>query len=117
VRDDNLCVDKLAVRTGESSMTIDGVVEQYLGTPIVKVTTTGNVSLPEIGRVVPGASGYALHPAVRVRANGPAERLALELDVKSEAGNVRGNVIADVKAPVSHFAGMSIPNGSISRRS
>ena len=99
VREDNLYVDQVSVRTAESSFTIDGVVEKYLETPIVKVTTTGRASLPEFGRVFPAAAGYDLHPSFNVRAAGPADNLALTLDVKSEAGNVRGDVTTDVRAP------------------
>ena len=99
VRDDNVYVEGLRIRTSESALTIEAVVEQYLKNPVLKLTTTGNVSLPEIGRVVPAASGYALHPTLKVKADGPAERLGLSLDVRSEAGNVRGDVTADVKAP------------------
>ena len=99
VRDDNLYVETLSIRTGESAVTVDGVVQDYLGTPVLQVTTTGNVSLPEIGRVVPAASGYGLHPRFDVKARGPANRLELDLDVKSEAGSVRGQVTTDVKTP------------------
>ena len=99
VRDDNLYVDKMSIRTTESALTLDGVIEDYLSTPVVKLTTTGNVSLPEIGRVAPAASGYGLHPAFTVKASGPAEKLALDVDVRTEAGNVRGALTADVKAP------------------
>lgn len=99
VRDDNLYVETMAIRTAESSVTIDGVVENYLQTPVLKVTTTGTVSLPEIGRVFPAARQYALHPRFNVRASGPADSLALDLDVQSEAGNVRGQLTTDVKAP------------------
>ena len=99
VREDNLYVEKVSIRTAESSVTIDGVVEQYLKTPIVKVTTTGQASLPELARVLPTAAGYDLHPSFNVRAAGPAENLALTVDVRSEAGSVRGDVIADVQAP------------------
>jgi autotransporter translocation and assembly factor TamB len=99
VRDDNLYVEQMAIRTAESSLTIDGVVEQYLKTPVVKVTTTGNVSLPEIGRVFPAASEYGLHPRFEVKANGPADNLALDLTLQSEAGNVRGELTADVRTP------------------
>ena len=99
VRDDNLYVEQMVIRTAESSLTIDGVVEQYLKTPVMKVTTTGTVSLPEIGRVFPAAAEYGLHPKFEVKANGPADNLALDLSVRSEAGNVRGQVTADVKAP------------------
>jgi autotransporter translocation and assembly factor TamB len=99
VRDDNLYVDNVSVRTSESSLTIDGVVERYLETPIVKVTTTGRASLPEVSRVFPAAAGYDLHPSFDLRAAGPAEALSLTFDVKSEAGSVRGRVKTDVKAP------------------
>ncbi|MCA1651483.1 MAG: translocation/assembly module TamB domain-containing protein [Acidobacteria bacterium] len=99
VREDNLYLERMVVRTAESSLTLDGVVERYLSTPIVKVTTSGTISLPELGRVVPVAAGYPLRPAVNVKANGPANALALSLDLQSEAGNVRGDVTADVQAP------------------
>jgi autotransporter translocation and assembly factor TamB len=99
VRDDNLYLDGLAIRLTDTTLDIDGVIEQYLSTPILRLTTTGNVSLPEIGRVVPAAADYPLHPRLDIRAEGPADRLALDLDVESEAGNVRGQVTADVQAP------------------
>lgn len=99
VRDDNLYVDGMVLSTAETSMTIDGVIERYLRTPVVKGTTTGQLSLPEIGRVVPAAAGYNLHPVVTLKADGPAERLSLDMDVRSEAGSVRGQVTADVHAP------------------
>ena len=65
----------------------------------MKLTTTGDVSLPEIGRVIPAAAGYNLHPDHRIKADGPAERLGLTLNVRSEAGNVRGQLTTDVQAP------------------
>lgn len=99
VRDDNLYIENVAIRTGESHMNVDGVIENYLATPVVKLTTSGGVSLPEIGRVVPAASGYRLHPKFKLDANGPADRLLLDLDLQSEAGTVRGQLTADVKAP------------------
>ncbi|MGH9372375.1 MAG: AsmA family protein, partial [Vicinamibacterales bacterium] len=99
VRDDNLYVDQMSIRTAGSSMTIDGVIENYLDTPVLKLTTTGSVSLPEIGRVVPGVSGYALTPRFDVKASGPAEHLKLDLDLQTGAGTVSGQLTADVKAP------------------
>lgn len=99
VRDDNLYMDGVRLETSGTSVTIDGVIEQYLSTPIVKLTTTGNVSLPEIGRLVPAAAGYSLHPTFDLKAEGPAERLGLTLNVRSEAGNIRGQLTTDVQAP------------------
>ena len=99
VRDDNVYIDDLAVSTSRSSMTIDGVIEDYLKTPIVKLTTTGNVSLPELGRFIPAAAEYPLNPRFTLKATGPAETLALDVALQSEAGNVRGQLTADVKMP------------------
>jgi len=105
VRDDNLYLQDLVVRTADSSLDLDGVVEQYMKTPVIRLTTTGQVSMPEIGRIVPAASGYALHPSLDVTANGPTDALVLDLNVRSEAGNVKGRVTADVKAPQLGVAG------------
>jgi autotransporter translocation and assembly factor TamB len=99
VRDDNLYLQKLNLRTGESAMTIDGVIRDYLNTPTFEVATAGHVSVPEIARIVPAAEGYALNPSFDVKANGPASNLALDLQVESEAGKIQGQVTADVKAP------------------
>jgi hypothetical protein len=99
IRDDNLYVETMSISTAESSLTIDGVVEDYLSTPVLKITTTGKVSLPEMGRVLPAAGEYALHPQFNVKASGPADQLLLDLDVRSEAGLVRGQLTTDVKAP------------------
>jgi autotransporter translocation and assembly factor TamB len=100
VRDANLHLQKVALETTETSLAIDGVLEQYLTTPVVRLTTTGHVSLPEIGRIVPAVEGYGLHPVINMRADGPYDRLAVNVNVQSEAGNVRGQVTADTAAPV-----------------
>jgi len=99
IRDDNLYVQDIALTTSETSLTLSGVIEQYLSTPVVKLTTSGRVSLPEIARVVPAAAGYNLHPALNIKADGPARHLGLTVDVTSEAGNVRGELMTDVQAP------------------
>lgn len=99
VRDDNLFLQGVALRTSETSLTIDGVIEKYLSTRSFKLTTTGNLSMPELGRFVPAAAGYTLHPALNVKSDGPLDRMALNLNVQSEAGNARGQVTADLQAP------------------
>src|SRR4026208_1932933 len=99
VRDDNLYMEDVALHTSETSVTVNGVVENYLATPVVKLTTTGTISLPEIGRVVPAAAGYDLHPAIDVKADGPGGKLNLDVKIRSEAGNVRGALTTDLQAP------------------
>ena len=105
LRDDNLYLDQVRINTAETTAAIDGVVERYLQTPVMKVTTTGTISLPEIGRIVPALAPYRLHPVVDVKANGTTDRLALDLNVRSEAGDVRGQVTADVQGPEMGAAG------------
>ena len=99
VRDDNLYLEKIAVRTAESSVTARGVIQQYLRTPNLKVTSAGTLSLPEIAGVLTPASGYVVTPTFDVKADGPFDRLALDLDVRSEVGHVRGKMTADFQAP------------------
>ena len=99
VRDDNLYFESVSLETADSSLSAAGVVEQYLKTPVVKLTSTGRLSLPEIGRVVPAASGYPLHPAIDVKASGPTDALVLDLNVRSEAGNIQGVLTTDVRRP------------------
>ncbi|HEY7500768.1 MAG TPA: translocation/assembly module TamB domain-containing protein, partial [Vicinamibacterales bacterium] len=105
VRDDNLYLDKLAIRTAESTLSIDGVVEQYLSARVIKLVAAGNASLPEIGRILKWVAGYELHPALNVKTNGPLDRFAMDLDVTSEAGVVRGAVTADFRMPDLRFRG------------
>jgi autotransporter translocation and assembly factor TamB len=99
VRDDDLYLEKVVLKTPESSLSVDGVIQDYPGTPVLKLTGTGRLSLPEIGRIVPAAAVYTLTPVFEIRASGAADTLALDFDVRSEAGRVGGQVTADVRAP------------------
>jgi hypothetical protein len=99
VREDNLYLQDVVVKTNETSMTVNGVIEKYLSARILKLTTTGHLSMPELGRIIPAAGGYDQHPDLTVQVNGPLQRLGMDLDVKSEIGNVRGKVMTDLQVP------------------
>jgi autotransporter translocation and assembly factor TamB len=105
VRDDNLYLDRMVVKTGESAFNLGGTIESYLRTPVIKLAVDGTLSLPEIGRVVPALAGYQLHPVLVVTANGTSDRLAMDLDMKTEAGLVRGQLMTDLRSPDFAFAG------------
>jgi translocation and assembly module TamB len=105
VRDDSLFLEKLVVKTGESTLDIDGVIEQYLRTPVIKLVTRGTASLPEIGRILKPVAGYEMHPTFTLKTNGPLDRFAMDIDMTSEAGLARGQVTADFRAPDLRFAG------------
>ena len=99
-RDDDLNVEKLVLQTAQSSLTIDGVVRNYLAAPSLQVTASSpKLSLPEFGGVLPVVQGYNLHPVFDVKAEGLQEALQLGINVRSEAGTVSGVVTADLKAP------------------
>lgn len=99
-RDDDLNFEKLFLRTSQSSLTIDGVVRNYLSRPSLQVTASSPAfSLPEFGGVLPMVQGYNLHPVFDVKAEGLQEALKLGLNVKSEAGSVSGVVTADLRRP------------------
>jgi autotransporter translocation and assembly factor TamB len=99
-RDDNLNVEKLSLQTAQSSVTIDGVVRNYLQNPSLQVTVSApKVSLPEFGGVLPALRGYDLHPSLDLKATGPQDNLTLAVTARSEAGNVNGTITADAKEP------------------
>jgi autotransporter translocation and assembly factor TamB len=106
VRDDTVFVEKLALRTAESSLSVDGAVQQYLSTPIFNLQISSDkLSLPEIARLVPALSGVKLQPSFNVKADGPLDALKVEMNVQSSAGRMSGSVVADVMAPGQSVAG------------
>lgn len=100
VRDDTLFLDKVALRTEESSLLVDGAVADYLTTPQLTLQVTSDkLSIPEIARVVPSLAGVRLQPAFEFRLNGPLDRLGVDMNVRSSAGAVVGQLVADVQTP------------------
>ena len=106
VQDDTVYVEQLALRTAETSLSIDGAVEQYLTNPTVNMQISSDkVSLPEVARLVPALAGIRLQPAFELKLNGPMDRLGVDMNVRSSAGQVNGNIVADLKAPRQSAAG------------
>ncbi len=105
VRDDNFYLEAMTLKTAETALGFNGVVEGYLRRPVIKVSADGRASLPEIGRILLAVAGYDLHPDLRVRTDGTIDALAMDLDIKSEAGLLRGQITADFQAPDLRFTG------------
>jgi autotransporter translocation and assembly factor TamB len=100
VRDDTLFIESLALRTEESSLSVDGAIHHYLTTPQLNLQVTSDkLSLPEIGRIVPSLAGIPLQPAFEFRLNGPFDRLGVDMNVRSSAGQLTGRLVADAQAP------------------
>jgi hypothetical protein len=100
VRDDTVYVEKLALRTAESSFSLDGAVQQYLTKPVFQLQLTSDkVSVPELARLVPSLRGVRVQPAFELKLNGPLDRLGVGLDVRSSAGQMNGRIVVDLLAP------------------
>ncbi len=90
VRNDTLFVNKLSLRTQESTLAIDGAVQTYLTKPVVNVQISSDkLSLPEIARLVPALAGVRLQPSFELHLSGPADHLAVAMNVRSSAGPLR----------------------------
>jgi translocation and assembly module TamB len=107
VKDDTVFIEKLALRTAESSLSVGGAVQHYLTQPILNLQITSDkLSLPEIARLVPALAGIPLQPAFELKLNGPADRLGVDMNVRSPAGNITGNVVADILTPGQSVSGV-----------
>ena len=100
VIEDRVEVDTLALRTEETSLAVDGSVDQYLTTPTLDLSVSSDkFSLPEIGRIVPVLAGIALQPAFEVNVDGPMDRMDVGLNVRTDAGQLSGDLTVDAQAP------------------
>jgi len=100
VHDDAVNVDKLSLRTAETSLSIDGAVQNYLTTPSLNLQITSDkLSIPELARLVPTLAGVKVQPAFEIKLNGPFDRLGVDMNVRSSAGSAIGRVVADILEP------------------
>ena len=109
VRTENqLHFEKVALRTEESSLRLEGTVHNIEGGPVAVdiAASSDKLSIEEIARVVPGLRGMPLQPAFEVTARGPADRLAVELNAREKTlGNVVGDLTVDALEPGRRVAG------------
>jgi autotransporter translocation and assembly factor TamB len=105
-RKDALYLDRLAVRTQESALSIDGDVQDYLRRPTLELRVgSEKIATTEIARIVPALAGIDLQPSFEVRASGPLDGLHLALLARSSAGVVRSALRTDVMSPRRSVAG------------
>jgi autotransporter translocation and assembly factor TamB len=112
VKDDTVFLEKLALRTTESSLSVDGAVQHYLSQAQFNLQITSDkLSLPELAQIVPALAGVRLQPAFELALNGPMDRLDVAMNVRSSAGQITGTFVADVMAPGQSVAGdLSVRN-------
>ena len=106
VKDDTVFLDRLAMKTAETSLTVDGAVQRYLTTPVFNLQVSADtLSMPEIARIVPALAGIRLQPSLTAKTSGPLDRLSLQVHVQSSAGAFSGTVVADLASPGQSVAG------------
>jgi autotransporter translocation and assembly factor TamB len=106
VRDDAVYVENLAIRTAETSVTVDGAVQQYLSTPVYNLhISSDKLDIPEFAQLLPALAGIRLQPQVDAKIAGPADRLGIELNVVSSAGQLHSKVVANVQGPTQSVNG------------
>ena len=106
VKDDTVFLDKIALRTAETSLLVDGAIQHYLATPILNLQISSDkTTVAEFARLVPALDGSRLQPSFNVKADGPLDRLKAEVNIQSSGGMVSGTVIADLVTPGQSVAG------------
>jgi autotransporter translocation and assembly factor TamB len=106
VKDDTVFVEKLALRTAETSLSLDGEIQRYLTKPVFNLEISSDkLSIPELARIVPALAGVRLQPQFNAKLDGPLDRLDVEMNVASSAGRLSGKVVADLQSPGQSVAG------------
>lgn len=106
VADDALYLQKVSVRTQESSLSIDGAIQQYLKKPVFNLRISSDkLSIPELSHVVRSLSNVRLQPAFELTASGPLDRLEVDANVQSSAGQIAGKVTTNLTSSVQSVAG------------
>ena len=93
-------LDNITMKTAESNIYADGVIEEYLKAPVFRLVAKGTPwSLPELEGIVPYAAPYDLHPTVDARIEGPASHMVMTVAATTEAGNANGVLTGDFAEP------------------
>src|SRR5262245_15413641 len=100
VKDDTVFLDEIAIRTAETSLAVDGAIQNYLARPLFNLhVSSDKLAIGEIARLVPSLSGISLQPKLEIKVDGPVDHLGVEMNVQSSAGEAWTKLVADVEAP------------------
>ena len=107
-RQNTLYLDNVALRTEETSLEIDGSIENIEGeAAVVDVRVTSDkLDTEEIGRLVPALRGYQLQPAFELSAKGPADAMRVDLNFRDQTvGRASASLTVDGETPGRRVAG------------
>ena len=101
-------LDNVSLRTEESSLRVNGTIDNIEGgAPAVDLQASSDkLVVSEIAKLVPALRGYELQPAFEIAAKGPADRMAVELNVReANVGKATGNLTVDADGTDRRIAG------------
>ncbi len=108
---DAVRLENLLVRTEETELRVDGTVSDIsAATPVVDLkASSSKFTVTELARLIPALRGYALQPVFDVTASGPADKMAVRLNLReANLGQVAGNFTIDALAPGQRVAGTAM---------
>jgi hypothetical protein len=106
--ENGIALDDVSLRTDESSLRVNGTIDNLdAAAPVINLQMSSDkLVLAEIARVLPQLQGYVLQPSLDIRASGPADRLAVTLNVRdARAGKATGMLVVDAVDPGRRIAG------------
>ena len=106
--ENEITLDNVSVRTEESSLRVTGTIRNIEGSkPVVDLKASSDkLAMHEIARLVPALRGYDLQPAFEIAAKGPADRMAVDLNVRdANLGHATGDLTVDADGADRRVAG------------
>src|SRR5690606_12036778 len=95
-------LEGLHVQTGESVVDVTGDLTRAADdAPLTFALDVAGepVSLPEVGRFLPAVAAIEVSPRFTARVDGTLDALHVDLDMTSDAGDIRGPVTLDLRGP------------------
>jgi hypothetical protein len=105
---DEIRLEQVMLRTEESELQVDGTIEGVESErPVLGMrASSGKLAIAEIARLVPALRGYQLQPAFAVAAEGPADRMAVNLELREpQVGALAADLTVDALSPGQRVAG------------
>ncbi len=99
-------LSNLHVDAPASQLVVDGKIDRRPSPSVLSLKVKADTfSLPEWAPVVPVLSRMAITSAFEARLSGPVDRLPIDLTLRSNGGDVKGQVVIDTSTPRRGFEG------------
>jgi hypothetical protein len=111
--DTEIDFDNVALRTEETSLQVNGTIKNLdAKVPVLNLKASSDkFAVNELARIIPALRGYDLQPAFELTANGPADKMVLNVNAREKTiGNIVADVTMDAIGPQRRVAGTAHVN-------